>query len=221
MAEGFEIEFVANPTPSWRMIANLSQQETVFSNTAPVMAQLTADYVAAIQASRMDELQEDGEFTRDEEHYSISLGRQIRGPIVQARALDGTVSNEQREWRFTGVSTYQFQEGALEGWGVGGAIRWEDEAATGYVFSVDPETGAPLPDVSRPYLDDGLFSADAWVSYRTKIWDEKIDWSIQLNVRNLVGESGNIPVRTNPDGEVAVIRIPNPRTILLSSTFKF
>ncbi|QXD25601.1 TonB-dependent receptor plug domain-containing protein [Opitutia bacterium ISCC 51] len=220
-AEGFEIEFVANPTASWRLMANIGQQETVFSNTAPVMAQLTQEYVAAIEASRMDELQEDGAFQRDEETYSINLGRGIRGPIVQARALDGTVSNEQREWRFTGVSTYQFREGALEGWGVGGAVRWEDEAATGYVFSVDPETGAPLPDVNRPYYDDGLFSGDLWFTYNTMIWDDKVDWRLQLNIRNLVGESGNIPVRTNPDGQVAVIRIPNPRTVYLSSTFKF
>ena len=185
------------------------------------MAQLTQEYVAAIEAARMDELQEDGAFQRDEETYSINLGRGIRGPIVQARALDGTVSNEQREWRFTGESTYQFREGALEGWGVGGAIRWEDEAATGYVFSVDPETGAPLPDVNRPYYDDGLFSGDLWFTYNTMIWDDKVDWRLQLNIRNLVGESGNIPVRTNPDGQVAVIRIPNPRTVYLSSTFKF
>jgi hypothetical protein len=53
------------------------------------------------------------------------------------------------------------------------------------------------------------------------IWDDKIDWKIQLNVRNLVGESGDIPVKTNPDGQIAVIRIPNPRTISLSNTFSF
>lgn len=220
-AEGFEVEFVANPTPAWRIIANVSKQETVFSNTAPVMAQLTLDYVAAIRASRMDELQEDGAFQRDEEHYSIGLERSILGNIIAARALDGTKSNEQRTWRFTGVSSYDFQEGALKGFGVGGAVRWEDEAATGYVTFLDTETGAVIPDTSKPHLDDGVFSGDLWVSYGKPIMDGKVDWAVRFNVRNLVGEDGNIPVKTNPDGQIAVIRIPNPRTFILSSTFKF
>lgn len=220
-AKGFEIEFVANPTPAWRIMANASKQETVFSNTAPVMAQLTLDYVADIRASRMDELQEDGAWQQDEEHYSVTLERSILGNIIAARALDGTLSNEQRTWRFTGVSTYSFQEGAFKGVSVGGAMRWEDEAATGYVTFLDEETGAVVPDTSRPHLDDGVFSGDAWISYGRPIMDQKVDWTVRLNVRNLVGEDGNIPVKTNPDGQVAVIRIPNPRTLILSSTFKF
>ncbi len=220
-AKGFEVEFVANPTSAWRILANVSKQETIFSNTAPVMAQLTLDYVAAIRASRMEELQEDGSFQRDEETYSVGLDRTILGNIVAARSLDGTVSNEQRTWRFTGVTSYDFQEGAFKGFGIGGAFRWEDEAATGYVTFLDPETGAVLPDLSQPHLDDGVSSGDAWISYGKPIMDGTVDWDIRLNVRNLVGESGNIPVKTNPDGQVAVIRIPNPRTFIVSSTFRF
>ena len=75
--------------------------------------------------------------------------------------------------------------------------------------------------MSRPYFDDGLFSGDAWVSYQRKIMDDRVDWNIKLNVRNLVGDDDDIPVVTNPDGNVAVIRIPNPRTIYLTNTFKF
>jgi hypothetical protein len=48
-----------------------------------------------------------------------------------------------------------------------------------------------------------------------------VDWSIQLNVRNAFGDNDDIPVKTNPDGQVAVIRIPNPRTIYLTNTFRF
>ena len=220
-AKGIEIELVANPTPAWRLIANISKQETVYSNTAPVMTDLTLSYVADIRAGRMDELQEDGSFQRDEEHYVIGLERSILGNIVSAKSLDDTLSNEQRTWRFTGVTTYGFQEGPLKGFGVGGAARWENEAATGYVTFLDAETGAVLPDITRPHLDDGLFSGDAWVSYEKPIMNNKLRWSTQLNVRNLWGESGNIPVKTNPDGEVAVIRVPNPRTIIWSNTFRF
>ncbi|MCB1120251.1 MAG: TonB-dependent receptor plug domain-containing protein [Verrucomicrobiae bacterium] len=220
LAEGFELEFVANPTPSWRILANLSQQETTFANTAPLMFQVTQEYVQSSIDARLGDLRGDPNLERDAELIGVGLPL-LLGPIAAQRAKDGQTSDEQREWRFTGVTSYEFQEGALNGFGIGGAVRWEDEAATGFVQIIDSETGAVIPDINRPFFDDGLFSGDAWITYSRPILDGKVNWRVQLNVRNLVGESGNIPVRTNPDGTVAVIRIPNPRTIYLSNTFKF
>lgn len=220
LAEGFELEFVANPTPSWRILANLSQQESTFSNSAPLMFQVTQAYVQNSIDARLGDLREDPNLERDDELFGEGLPL-ILGPIAAQRAKDGQTSDEQREWRFTAVSAYEFQEGNLRGFGIGAAVRWEDEAATGFVQIIDSETRAVIPDISRPFFDDGLFSGDAWITYQRPILDGKVDWRVQLNVRNLVGESGNIPVRTNPDGTVAVIRIPNPRTMYLSNTFKF
>jgi len=219
LAEGFELEFVANLTSNWRMMANVSQQETTFSKTAPLMGPIITGFVADALAARLGELQEDPTFEQDAEAYSEILGL-LPIPIVAAQALDGTVSNEQRAWRFNVVNTYDFRDGALKGFGIGGAVRWQDKAATGYVQIVDPVIGV-IPDISRPFFDDGLLNADAWISYRRPLVNDKVKWSIQVNVRNLIGDSGNIPVKTNPDGQVAVVRIPNPRTIYLSNTFKF
>jgi hypothetical protein len=86
---------------------------------------------------------------------------------------------------------------------------------------LEPESGVTIPDLSKPFFGDDLFSGDAWITYRKRLFDEKIDWTVQLNVRNLVGESGDIPVKTNPDGQLSVVRIPNPRTVYLSNSFKF
>jgi outer membrane receptor protein involved in Fe transport len=221
ISEGFEVEVVANPTPGWRLMANISQQESMQSNTASVMAKLVEEYNATLQSTRLGELNRSPDGTVQVRTIdSIWLVDGV-APIRAAAALDNTVANEQREWRFSAVSTYRFMEGGLKGFSVGGAARWEDEAATGYVFIVDQESGVPIPDVNRPYYDDGLFSGDLWVSYERKLWDDKVDWKVQLNVRNAFGDNGDIPVKTNPDGQVAVIRIPNPRTIYLSNTFRF
>ena len=219
VAEGFEVELTYNPTPNWRFMANISEQETVNSDTANLMAQFEQEYTAFMNSSRIGELPFDATGTQAIRPMSAQWGNTGVVGIRTAKALDDTVSNEQRQWRITGISNYSFTEGALEGASIGGAIRWEDEAATGYFYSV--VDGIAGPDVNRPYFDDGLFSGDMWVSYTRPIWDNKIDWKIQLNVRNLVGESDDIPVKTNPDGMVAVIRIPNPRTISLSNTFSF
>ncbi len=220
VAEGFELELIANPTPGWRILANISQQETVQSNTASVMAAVVEEFTAGMQSTRIGELRRDPTGTVQtrpiDEIWLAESVAEVRG----AAALDNTVSNEQREWRYTIVSTYRFMEGAFRGFSVGGAARWEDEAATGYVFMVEPETGVPIPDVNRPFFDDGLFSGDLWLAYEKQLTD-KIDWTIQLNVRNAFGDDDDIPVKTNPDGQVSVIRIPNPRTVYLSNTFEF
>jgi len=79
----------------------------------------------------------------------------------------------------------------------------------------------PIPDVSRPYYDNGLFSGDLWLSYERKVWNDKVDWKVQLNIRNAVGDREDIPVKINPDGQVAVVRMPNPRVFSLTNTFRF
>ena len=42
-----------------------------------------------------------------------------------------------------------------------------------------------------------------------------------FNVRNAWGNGDDIPVTANPDGRIAVIRIPNETRWTLSSTFSF
>ncbi|MBC9889512.1 MAG: hypothetical protein F7B06_06610, partial [Opitutae bacterium] len=50
----------------------------------------------------------------------------------------------------------------------------------------------------------------------------KIDWLVQLNVRNIYrSNNGFIPILTNPDGRDVIFRNPNPREIFLTNTFKF
>lgn len=221
VAEGFEIEMTAALTPGWRIQANVSKQETIQSNTASAMARAVEEYNSNLQSSRAGELNRSPDLTVITRSINEIWLPNSLAPVRGAKALDNTVTNEQRKWRFNLITNYEFLEGAFRGFGIGGATRWEDEAATGYVFVLDPESGVPIPDVNRPFLDDGLFSGDLWLSYGRKLFDDKVDWKIQLNVRNAFGDDDDIPVKTNPDGQVAVIRIPNPRTIYLSNSFKF
>ena len=58
------------------------------------------------------------------------------------------------------------------------------------------------------------------MGYRRKVFNN-IDWRLQLNVRNAWGNDSDIPVTANPDGRIAVIRIPNETRWLLSSSFSF
>ena len=220
VAEGFEVELIASPTQGWRILANISQQQTVQSNTASLMAAVVNDYTSGLLSTRVGELRRDPTGTVQtrpiQETWLSDSVAEVRG----AAALDNTVSNEQREWRYTFVNTYSFMDGPLRNFSVGGAARWESKAATGYVFEVEPESGVPVPNVNQAFFDDGLFSGDLWVSYEKELTNN-IDWKIQLNIRNAFGDDNDVPVVTNPDGQVSVIRIPNPRTAYLSNTFNF
>jgi hypothetical protein len=52
VAEGLEIEMVANLTASWRVLVNVSRQESVNSNTAPVMLAVWQEALANSRSSR-------------------------------------------------------------------------------------------------------------------------------------------------------------------------
>ena len=77
-----------------------------------------------------------------------------------------------------------------------------------------------FPDLAHSFYGKEELAGDWWVSYRRKIF-RNIDWRLQLNVRNAWGNSADIPVTANPDGSIAVIRIPNETRWTLSSSFSF
>jgi hypothetical protein len=98
-------------------------------------------------------------------------------------------------------------------------LRWQDRAAIGYrIKSV--VRGAVTPHVTRLIFGCPEWNGDLWQGYRRKLF-ERIDWRVQLNVRNALGSSSYIPVVANPDGRIAVVRNPPPREYYLKNTFSF
>ncbi|MBP8961621.1 MAG: TonB-dependent receptor, partial [Opitutaceae bacterium] len=123
-------------------------------------------------------------------------------------------------WRANIVTNYTFQNGFLKNVNVGAGYRWEDKKILGYGLSLNPETGTLTPDASKPLKGDTTDHVDLWVGYSRKLTD-KIDWRIQLNLRN-VGENHHLEAASlNPDGAVALARIVEGTTWQLSNTFSF
>lgn len=148
----------------------------------------------------------------------------VESQVALAKALEGVASPNLREWRLNLISNYLFTDGAFKGFGIGGSIRWEDEAAIGYYGrAADPDNPDRLnaADPNRPYYDDGNVNVDLWASYRIPIANDKVDWKIQLNVRN-VQDSGELrPVSVDYAGNINAYRIIDPRQIFLTNTFTF
>ncbi|MBC9867751.1 MAG: hypothetical protein F7O42_07710 [Opitutae bacterium] len=227
VSEGTEIELIGNITSNWRVALNYGEQETSQSNSQPALLAVALEAQQNLRNLNLHTLQENPLDDVDETIGDVFEGI-VLTPILNARARDGTVSQEQRRKRINLITAYDWTEGPLAGFGAGGAYRWQDEIAAGYPKIVSPETGAIIDDVTQPIFGPSTYNVDLWFSYAGKFpfglpfFDhEKMDWKIQLNTRNAFGDDDYIPVRYNPDGYIAVVRNPNPRSFWLTNTFSF
>jgi hypothetical protein len=97
-------------------------------------------------------------------------------------------------------------------------LRWQDKVATGY--ELKNVNGSLISDVSKAFFGKDDLAGDVWVTYRGKLSD-KLDYRLQLNARNLIGEDDYILIASNPDGSNAIVRNPNPTEVFLSATLMF
>ncbi|HET7537377.1 MAG TPA: TonB-dependent receptor, partial [Candidatus Didemnitutus sp.] len=139
------------------------------------------------------------------------------------KAQTGTMQPELSEWNFKAVTNYRFQKGSMKGMNVGGGFRWASKPILGYGISefTDP-TGAKswIMDVNKPLYGKEDQHFDLWVGYQHKL-TQKIDWRLDLHVRN-VGESAHLmPVSVEPDGSWAAQRIAEGQTWELSTKVMF
>ncbi|MBK1877241.1 TonB-dependent receptor plug domain-containing protein [Pelagicoccus mobilis] len=240
-AEGMEIELMYNPLPNWRIAFNASRQETVRTESMKGLR----DYVALrlpdwqnvfdypqflVGDSVLEELAwEPGEFL-DIDAFAAAYpdntigghyDRNLRVPLQAIVDQDGGVVTEQREWRFNLVTNYTFKkDSALKGFNVGGAVRWQDEAAIGNPWAFN-EDGQRIVDVSNSYYGPKEENFDAWVGYKRKVFDGKVDWKVQLNIRNVLADDAPVPVTIDAFGNVAQLRLPALQSWYLTNTFKF
>jgi len=229
VSEGFEFEMVGNLARNWTLIFNAVQVEVARSNTAPEWD----EYLFGTHNQAANLTQEQNKWGK----YPSALGNSFNigerfdliytSPLQLARQQDGSGSVDQiREWRWNLFTNYQFdQDSRLKGWTIGGGARWQDEVAIGHPQIFDSELNAYKPDITNPHFGPSEFNVDTFVRYRTKIWDDKVDMTVTLNIRNLLDDDDLIPVAANPNegslGLIAVWRIPQERTYSLSARFSF
>lgn len=229
VSKGKEVDIVGQLTKNLTLFLNVAQQKTVTSNTGPVAAQVALDQAALLQ--RVVPTSPGGwalwdlrgsPFQRESDQIGQRFENQALRPIALAKALDGTQLPEQREWRINMNARYDFIEGPFKGFQIGGSLRYQDKLAGGYPNIFD-ENGNAVPDVRNPYYGPDDINGDMFFRYRRPIMNDKVDWSIQLNARNLYRKNGNddIPIEFNPDGTVTFTRIPVEQQWFLTNTFSF
>ena len=103
---------------------------------------------------------------------------------------------------------------------MGGSYRWQDKAAIGYPVLEDSANSYSF-DFDNPTWGPTEDSIDLWCSYSKPISD-KIDWKVQLNVRNVGKGEDLIPISVQPDGVTpAAYRIAPTQEWFITNTFSF
>ncbi|MDP3070948.1 MAG: hypothetical protein Q8N18_11710 [Opitutaceae bacterium] len=245
-ARGLETELVGNITPRWRVSFNVAKQETVVSGSAKLTKQVADAVYANLVKFNLLGIDQ-GPALPERQTAATRFASNVGNPLAATLARDGAVSPEQRKWRANFTSTYDlrgFENPILKAMSVGTSVRWQGKVAIGAPFLTgqalkekivatnklytstsqiadsDPVMQTQFPDLDRPFYGPEELAGDVWASYRRRIF-KNVDWRLQLNVRNAWGNSKDIPVTANPDGSIAVIRIPNETRWLLSSSFTF
>lgn len=223
VSKGWEVEFTANPTQQLRLTFNVSKTNAVRTNVPGASTRAVYEFIqskmfnadgtptaAALMrgADWQNETMADVWYEQNWIDYGVN------------QQLNGQPAPELVEWRANILANYTFTHGRLKGFGVGGAYRYEGPATIGFPYYFD-ENSTVTVDVANPHRRGSSGRADVWFRYRHKLFKDKVDWSIQLNIQNVFGDDELIPVRSNPDGTAANFRIQQGQSWRLSSTFSF
>jgi len=220
VAEGFEFELSGLLADNWSVTMNVANQDTIRSGIAPVGSDFVFTVLDNLTNNPTGQLMSRPQ--TQEDNLMLERWRTTTvNPLLADLANEGRLSRELRKWRVNLVTNYEFTQGLLKDFQIGGAIRWQDKVSTGYEVEVTPD-GRVFPNLDRPFFGDAETNVDLWIKYGRPIMNGKVDWQIQLNVRNLYRSNDDfIPVLTNPDGQDVIFRNPPPREVFVTNTFRF
>ena len=235
VAKGYEIEVTYNPTRNLRLMVNFAEQSAQRSNISPRLEKIINDMIAIqesvplgprlvgqqAQTNRLSTPLASTPYASNTMAGAWLSNPGQGGIYFVQKALEGSDNPEVRKYRVNAVGNYTFSDGRFKGVNLGGAYRWQDKAAIGYQTAYDPNTGVPIADVTKPWFDNGNKFVDLWVGYRRKIFNDRVDWRVQLNVRNVFADGDPVVIQAQPDGSPSRVRFDVPREFVLSNTFKF
>jgi outer membrane receptor protein involved in Fe transport len=226
ISKGEELELFYNPNPFWTIKMNVTRQEAINARVAPGIT----DYVnqrMPVWLSIIDPETGlrwwDAPYDASGRSAAVFFRDSVLAPVQVAQAGEGKSRPQIREYRANFLTSYRLagltDHRILKNFQIGGAVRWEDKAAIGYYGLQQLPNPVTALDPNRPIYDKARFYPDAFVTYRTRLFKNKVAASFQLNVRNFLEDGRLQAVRANPDGTPTVYRIIDPRQFILSVTF--
>jgi hypothetical protein len=210
VSEGVEVELTAMLTSNWNLTINASKTDASIQSISPSIQRWIDTYTTFMNGDAgLIKLWGGDTFRTNWENNILAPYSVLQGQI-------GQQAPEIAPWRFNLITNYRFADGAFRGFNVGMAYRWEDKKIVGYQYNATTDT----LDTSKPWYGETDAHFDLWTGYERAI-SSKIDWRIQLNLRNVGEDVGLVTVSRNPDGAVAFSRIQEGMTWTITNTFSF
>jgi hypothetical protein len=233
LSKGTEVELTLRPTDNWNIAFDASRTFATRTNLASSVTDWIVqrwDLYNAENSAASPGLGEMRWFGGSQGNQVSSsglarFGRNAWAFFNQFEVLQGTNVPELRPYAFNLISTYHLSRGPAKGAFLGGAWRWQDKSVDGFdVMQITPALSPSNPAIgafnpAQPYHGPSDSHIDLWVGYERKL--KKVDWKIQLNVRNAFDRVGLVPINTNPDGSIASYRIQDGATWSVTNTFTF
>jgi hypothetical protein len=227
ISKGEELEVFYNPNAYWTLKFNVTRQEAINARVAPGIT----DYLnlrMPVWQSIVDPETGlkwwDAPYDASGRSAAVFFRDSVLAPLQVAQATEGKSRPQIREYRANFLTSYRLagltDHKIIRNFQVGGALRWEDKGAIGYYGVQQLPTPVTALDPSRPIYDKARLYPDAFITYRTKLFANKVAASFQLNVRNFTEDGRLQAVKANPDGTANVFRIIDPRQFILSATFE-
>ncbi len=214
VSKGTEWELNFQPVRNWNITVNYAKTDATKTNIDPATLKFMADNLAFYTGP--------GGQLRLWGVGGSAIGpswvTNVYNPYLVSALAAGQSTPEVSPWRLNLVTNYSFETGKVKGLFVGGAVRMEAGRIAGYKY--DPTTLAL--DVNSPYVGPNDEHYDLWVGYQTKFTlKKKINWRIQLNLRDVGDKTELVAARYQPDGTIALSRIQQGMTWALTNSFDF
>lgn len=225
LSRGWELEMQINPTRYWTMKVTANKQEAIDSGVSVHIQRYIDERMPVWTTIRNSEGNLWWTTAEGTDSPSSYFFRDVRTPLDLAITTQGKKKPQTREYTFNLLTNYRLAGIAgdrkwLRNMDVGGAWRWASKGAIGYLAGAPDADGVVRRlDANKPVYDDAQSNLDLSVSYRTRVFNDRIGVRFQLNVRN-VTESGSLRgVAVNPDGQYWQYRIIDPRQFIFTTTF--
>ncbi len=245
-ASGYEFRIVGNPTPNLTLVFGYSKSERTLSNAFRDLEAYVndqADYynsvLATVGATINDVETSDGQSLLNEdrdppETIADEVDR-VYSNLITNRAVRSFGFGEAPE-KVSSTINYTFRDGPLNGFSLGGTVRWRGKVEMEQVLDYDDLNGNFQINPGELNLDadgnpvrldvlhgDDQLQVDLMARYRFKqIFGTKTDMDLQLNVFNVTGNDGILPQRlTNSYMDVRQYTYVKPTSWRLTARFRF
>jgi iron complex outermembrane recepter protein len=226
-SSGYELGLTFNATPNWRMTFNAAKrgEDTTRERGTHIQAYL-AEFLPAWKgnAQWMGYLIDDSSSSTNARTVGGAVAN-LENILANFNALNGVTANTLHApaWSFNYVTNYRFRnDSVLRGVGIGGSAQFRGKAILGFA-----EGPNQVFDIDRPYHGKQTDTYGAWISYTRRIFNDKVRWRIQLNVRNVFDQNMLLPLRIvdSRDGQatpsVIKYRLAEGRGFVTTSSFEF